>query len=70
MTGELITKKAKEFLKKMYPVDTPEFHFSHGWLEHFKSRHGIKTYHHFGESGSVDMEHVESHLPSIRDKLD
>ncbi|KAL6504375.1 hypothetical protein OROGR_026298 [Orobanche gracilis] len=39
----------------MYHVDALEFHFSHGWLEGFKSRHDIKTYHHFGESGSIDI---------------
>lgn len=28
ITGELITEKAKKFMKDMYPVDTPEFTFS------------------------------------------
>lgn len=69
MSGELIVTKGKEFLKKMYPIDTPDFHFSQGWLERFKSRHGIKTYRRFGESGSVNMEVVENNLQSIREKL-
>ena len=54
----------------MYPVDTAEFHFSQGWLERFKSRHGIKTHRRFGESGSIDVEVVERSLESIREKLD
>ncbi|KAM3319815.1 hypothetical protein P3S67_007015 [Capsicum chacoense] len=54
----------------MYPIDTPDFHFSQGWLERFKSRHGIKQYLRFGESGSVNMEAMESNLQSIREKLD
>ncbi|KAL6493089.1 hypothetical protein OROGR_032848 [Orobanche gracilis] len=70
MTGELITEKLKDFLKKMYPVDTREFHFSHGWLKGFKSRHDIKTCRRFGETGSVDMDVTESNLESIRQKLD
>ncbi|KAL6539257.1 hypothetical protein OROGR_011906 [Orobanche gracilis] len=60
MMGELITEKANDFLKKMYPVDAPKFHFSHGWREGSKSRHDIKTYRRFGESGSVDMDVVDS----------
>ena len=56
-------------MKKMYPVDTAEFHFSQGWLERFKSRHGIKMHRRFEESGSVDVDVVERSLESIREKL-
>ncbi|GKG46923.1 CENP-B homolog protein 2-like protein, partial [Tanacetum coccineum] len=36
-------EKAKKFMKDMYPVDTPDFTFSIGWLEKFKARYGIKA---------------------------
>ena len=58
MTRKLIMEKAKEFSENMNLVDMLEFNFSQGWLEHFKSKHGIKTYHHFGESEPVDMKLV------------
>ncbi|KAM3287572.1 hypothetical protein P3S67_021002 [Capsicum chacoense] len=41
-----------------------------GELIRFKSRHGIKQYRRFRESGSVTMEAMESNLQSIREKLD
>ncbi|KAK2644905.1 hypothetical protein Ddye_020100 [Dipteronia dyeriana] len=46
------------------------FNFSSGWLDRFKARHGIKSYRHFGESGSVVMENIEIALPGIRAQLD
>ena len=70
MSGELIIEKAKVLLKKMFHTDTPEISFSQGSLERFKSRHVIKSYRHFGESGSVNMENLESNLQTIREKLD
>ncbi|GJW08289.1 CENP-B homolog protein 2-like protein [Tanacetum coccineum] len=39
---ELIIEKAKKFMKDMYPVDTPDFTFSIGWLGKFKARYEIK----------------------------
>nr|GEU49770.1 hypothetical protein [Tanacetum cinerariifolium] len=59
MTGELIIEKAKKFMKDMYPVDTPDFTFSIGWLGKFKARCGIKNFWRFGESGSVEMEGMD-----------
>ncbi|GJX71359.1 CENP-B homolog protein 2-like protein [Tanacetum coccineum] len=70
MTSELIIEKAKKFMKDMYPVDTPDFTFSIGWLGKFKARYGIKNFRRFGESGSVEMEGMEDKLKSIRDKVD
>ncbi|GJR16797.1 retrovirus-related pol polyprotein from transposon TNT 1-94 [Tanacetum coccineum] len=70
MTGELIIEKAKKFMKDMYPVDTPDFTFSIGWLGKFKARYGIKNFRRFGESRSVEMEGMEDKLKSIRDKVD
>ena len=48
----------------------PEFNFSSGWLEQFKTRHGIISYQRFGESGSVAMEKIEAALPSIKTQLE
>ncbi|XP_022883473.1 CENP-B homolog protein 2-like [Olea europaea var. sylvestris] len=70
MSREIIQGKAKELLQKMYGETNPEFSFSSGWLERFKARYGIKSYRHFGESGSVIMENIENALPGIRSKLD
>nr|GEV69299.1 hypothetical protein [Tanacetum cinerariifolium] len=70
MTGELIIEKAKKFMKDMYPVDTPDFTFSIGWLGKFKARYGIKNFLRFEESGSVEMEGMEDKLKFIRDKVD
>src|ERR1041384_8230072 len=70
MSGEIIQEKAKDLFVKMYGKTDPDFSFSSGWLERFKSRYGIKSYRRFGESGSVSMENIENELPRIRSKLD
>ncbi len=70
MSGEIIQEKAKSLFVKMYGETDPDFSFSSGWLERFKSRYGIKSYRRFGESGSVSMENIENELPRIRSKLD
>ncbi|MBA0736687.1 hypothetical protein Gogos_010207, partial [Gossypium gossypioides] len=69
MTGEMIQTKAKELLLKMYDDANSEFNFSIGWLERFKTRHGIKSYRRFSESGSIIMKNIEYALPQIRAKL-
>ncbi|MBA0610758.1 hypothetical protein Godav_011553 [Gossypium davidsonii] len=53
----------------MYGDANSEFNFSIGWLERLKTRHGIKSYRRFGESGSIIMENIEYALPQIRAKL-
>lgn len=70
ITGELILEKANEALKLLHPEDPANHRLSQGWLEKFKSRHGIKSYRRFGESGSVDMHDMENKLESIREKID
>ncbi|GJU07967.1 hypothetical protein Tco_0226452 [Tanacetum coccineum] len=62
-------QKGEKVMKDMYPVDTPDFTFSIGWLGKFKARYGIKNFRRFGESGSVEMEGMEDKLKSIRDKV-
>ncbi len=69
MSGELVRESATKILDRLYLGDEP-FKFSSGWLEAFKSRHGIKSYRCFGESGSVNMVALANTLPAIRDVLD
>jgi hypothetical protein len=69
VNGELVRESAMKILDRLYPRHEP-FKFSSGRLEAFKSRHGIKSYHRFGESGSVDMAALTNTLPAIRDVLD
>ncbi len=69
VNGELVRESATKILDRLYPGHEP-FEFSNGWLEAFKSRHGIRSYHRFDKSGSVDMAALTNTLPSIRDFLD
>ncbi|KAL2227918.1 UNVERIFIED_CONTAM: Tigger transposable element-derived protein 4, partial [Sesamum indicum] len=69
MTGELILEKAKDIMKLLYPQHPPEHQISQGWLEKFKVRHGIKSFHHFGESSSVNMQDMKMKLEAIREKI-
>ncbi|KAH1209676.1 CENP-B 2 [Glycine max] len=70
ITGELILQKARDTMKLVYPHDDSNFNFSIGWLGKFKHRHGIKSFHRFGESGFVDVQDMEQKLVSIREKID
>jgi hypothetical protein len=69
VSGELVRESATKILDWFYPGHEP-FEFSSGWLEAFKSCHGIRSYCHFGESGSIDMAALANTLPAIRDVLD
>ncbi|KAL3682913.1 hypothetical protein R1sor_000935 [Riccia sorocarpa] len=57
LTDELVTDKAK----KLYNTVThdneggKEFKFSHGWLNGFKKRYGIKSFVRHGEAASVEI---------------
>jgi len=69
MSSDLTKEKAAYFLAKLYPGHGA-FEFSNGWLEAFKNHRGIKSYRHFGESGSANMAVIEENLPQIRLTLD
>ncbi len=69
MNGELVKKSAMKILDRLYPGHEP-FEFSSGSLEAFKSRHGIRSYRCFSESGYVNMDVLANTLPAIRDVLD
>jgi hypothetical protein len=69
VSGELVREIAMKILDQLYLGHEP-FKFSSGWLEAFKSRHGIRSYCSFGESGSVDMAALANTLPTIHDVLD
>lgn len=42
--GELLRKKAEEFMRLYYPANVSNISFSNGWLHRFKLRHGIKSF--------------------------
>jgi hypothetical protein len=53
VTYDVIIHKATE-LRDSFGISDTEFKLSHGWLQIFKTRHGIKCYYLHGESGDVD----------------
>jgi hypothetical protein len=69
ISRDLIKENIAKILDCLHPGHEL-FEFSNGWLEAFKLRHEIKSFHHFGESGSVDMNAVNLALPGIRQLLD
>jgi len=69
MSGDLTKEKAAYFLAELYPGHGA-FEFSNGWLEAFKNCRGIKSYRHFGESGSANMAVIKESLPQIHLTLD
>jgi hypothetical protein len=69
VNGEVVRESATKILDRFYSGHEP-FKFSSGWLEAFKSRHGIRSYRRFGESGSVNMAALANTLPAIHDVLD
>ena len=69
LSGDLVCGAAENILNRLYP-DHDVFKFSNGWLEAFKKWHGIRSYRRFGESGSVNMETIESNLSRLRETFD
>jgi len=69
VSGELVRESATKILDRLYPGHEP-FEFSSGWLEAFKSRHGIRSCRRFDENGFVDMAAFANTLLAIRDILD
>lgn len=69
LSGDLIREHAERILDRLYPDHDP-FMFSNGWLDAFKSRHGIRCHRRFGESGSVDEASITDALPRLREILD
>src|ERR1700737_2059038 len=68
----MIMQKAKE-LRDSFGISDTEFKLSHGWLQNFKTRHGIKCYYLHGESGDVDGVGVAlamAKIPFILKKYD
>ena len=66
ISGELIREKAKLLYILIYPMeDVPVIKFPNGWLDSFKSRHGICEFNRHGESGSADMNAIAQQWPEI-----
>ncbi|GKF99070.1 CENP-B homolog protein 2-like protein, partial [Tanacetum coccineum] len=64
----MVVEKAKKFMKDMYPVDTPDFTFSIGWLGKFKARYGIKNFRRLLSYEKTTPE-VLTMLKKIRDEI-
>lgn len=69
MSSELLKAHGAKFLYELYS-EADGFKFLNGWLEKFKARYGIKSFHRFKKSGSVDMSVVDQALPRLRELLD
>ncbi len=69
ISRDLIKENAAKILDRLHPGHEL-FEFSNSWLKAFKLCHGIKSFHCFGESGSVDMNVINLALPGIRQLLD
>ena len=73
ISGEIMREKAKFFAAKL-EIPDDEFECSVGWLERFKSRHGITFKRVCGESNSVaqnseEMENWKNKLANILDEF-
>jgi hypothetical protein len=54
MSGDLLKESAKKILDRLYPSHAA-FQFSNGWLESFKTRHGIRS-----RRRNVIQEHIST----------
>ena len=59
ITGPMLQEKAMEIAQGL-DISQDEFKASNGWLDHFKSRNGIKAKFISGEAGDVHEETVDS----------
>ena len=65
VTGDILKMIARDNFGTLYPAERPPA-FSNGWLEGFKSRHGIKTQKKLGEDADVDEKGGEEAMQHIR----
>lgn len=64
----MIIEKAKQFAQQL-SIPEGSLNFSDGWLSSFKRRNKIKRITTFGESGSANLNYIESELPEILSKI-
>ncbi|KAL3695080.1 hypothetical protein R1sor_008731 [Riccia sorocarpa] len=64
ITDDMICEKARFFQNSVPQEGRKEMKFSHGWLQGFKKRHGIKSFVCHGEAASVDI------TPAVRERID
>ena len=72
MTDDVIMHKADE-LRDSFGISDTNFKLSHGWLQNFKTRHGIKCYYLHKESRDADAIEVAlatTNIPIILKKYD
>ena len=71
VSGPLIQEKAKMLHKSLYPEASEDtFKASHGWLQKFKSRHGIRELRLQGESLSADLSSVEPFKSKLQELVE
>jgi predicted DNA-binding protein YlxM (UPF0122 family) len=73
ISGPLIQEKARQIRQQLDPENADDFKASNGWLEKFRTRHGIQYRILSGESAAVDVSIVDewqNRLSSIIDKYD
>ncbi|OAE33101.1 hypothetical protein AXG93_3896s1000 [Marchantia polymorpha subsp. ruderalis] len=72
VTDDVIMSKSME-LRNSFGICDIDFKLSHGWLQKFKTQHGIKCYYLHGESGDADEVGVAfamAKIPFILKKYD
>ena len=71
LSDNIIKQKAERLWGLITNDDTaPELHFSNGWLQKFKKRHGLRRVSYHGEQASAAFSEAERALPLIRTMLD
>jgi hypothetical protein len=69
ITDGMLIEKGKQFAKQLN-ITEDQLCFSNGWIRSFKARNNIKSYHRFGESGSVNTDVVEKAIPDLISELE
>ncbi|EPB91822.1 hypothetical protein HMPREF1544_01330 [Mucor circinelloides 1006PhL] len=64
---DLIKLKATLFAER---IGIQDFQASHGWMQKFGKRHGIKMNRIHGEAGSADISAIEIDKASIKESID
>lgn len=68
LSGDLIRNKAERFARSFGVTDNI-LGFSQGWLQKFQQRHKLRSLRIHGESGSTDMDAMESALPHLQAEI-
>lgn len=69
LTDAILIEKAKNFAQMLH-VSESGLKFSHGWLDRFKKRHGLKQIKKHGEDASADHAAATAAIPQLRKLLE